>query len=104
MSEPPPVSRGFRRRTGPGGPANRIPPGQHLVTDFPVLSAGPTPRASLDAWTFELEEGKPLASWKWSEFNALPQTTVKVDIHCVTTWSKLDTNWQGVTIDALLEA
>ena len=103
MSEPP-ISRGFHRRAGPGGPANRIPPGQHLTRDFPVLSAGPTPRTSLDGWTFELEEDKSLASWNWSEFNALPQTSVKVDIHCVTTWSKLDTNWQGVSIDTLLEA
>ena len=50
------------------------------------------------------EEGSLIGKWSWDEFNALPQTEVTVDIHCVTTWSKLDTHWQGVTIDALLEA
>lgn len=45
-----------------------------------------------------------LGAWTWAEFEALPQTEVDVDIHCVTTWSKLDTNWRGVTIDTLLAA
>ena len=45
-----------------------------------------------------------LASWSWEEFQALPQTEITVDIHCVTSWSKLDTLWRGVTIDALLES
>ena len=104
MDEPP-ISRGFRARNRPTAPANRVPPGQHLTSDFPVLSAGPTPHTTLAGWRFALEHGNtPLAEWTWAEFNALPQTTVKVDIHCVTTWSKLDTNWQGVAIDTLLEA
>ena len=104
MSKPP-ISRGFRARKGPAGPVNRVPPGQHLVNDFPVLSAGPTPQKSLEGWSFALEHGaSPLVAWTWGQFEALPQTTIKVDIHCVTTWSKLDTTWQGVTIDTLLEA
>jgi DMSO/TMAO reductase YedYZ molybdopterin-dependent catalytic subunit len=99
------ISRGFRLRKRPGRPGERVPPGQHVVSDFPVLSAGPTPSTSLDAWTFALQDGGSLlAKWTWAEFEALPQTTVVVDIHCVTAWSKLDTEWQGVTIDALLEA
>jgi DMSO/TMAO reductase YedYZ molybdopterin-dependent catalytic subunit len=101
----PPISRGFRGRNRPDSQGKRVPPGQHVVGDFPVLSAGPTPSTSLETWTFELQEGGSLlAKWTWAEFQALPQTTVEVDIHCVTTWSKLDTEWQGVTIDALLEA
>jgi len=101
----PPISRGFRARQRPEGRAERVPPGQHLVDDFPVLSAGPTPQTRLDAWTFALQEGGSLlGKWTWAEFEALPQTTVVVDIHCVTAWSKLDTEWQGVTIDTLLEA
>jgi DMSO/TMAO reductase YedYZ molybdopterin-dependent catalytic subunit len=69
------------------------------------LSAGPTPSPDLSTWTFALQQGGSLlAKWTWAEFEALPQTTVVVDIHCVTTWSKLDTEWQGVTVDALLEA
>jgi DMSO/TMAO reductase YedYZ molybdopterin-dependent catalytic subunit len=104
MSEPP-ISRGFRRRQQPTGVSARVPPGQHLTRDFPVLSAGPTPETKLTEWTFALEDGaSPLAEWTWEQFNALPQTEVKVDIHCVTTWSKLDTNWRGVTIDTLLDA
>jgi DMSO/TMAO reductase YedYZ molybdopterin-dependent catalytic subunit len=104
MSEPP-ISRGFRRRQQPTDLSARVPPGQHLTRDFPVLSAGPTPETKLSEWTFALEDGaSPLAEWTWEQFNALPQTEVKVDIHCVTTWSKLDTNWRGVTIDTLLDA
>jgi DMSO/TMAO reductase YedYZ molybdopterin-dependent catalytic subunit len=105
MSDPPPISRGFRRRKGPDVPRDRVPPGQHLTGDFPVLSAGPTPQADLASWSFTLEsDGKMLREWSWAELAALPQTRVQVDIHCVTTWSKLDTHWQGVSIDDLLAA
>ena len=104
MSEPP-ISRGFRGRRGSAGVDARLPPGQHLVTDFPVLSAGPTPEPDLASWRFTLEDGdSPIGEWSWAEFNALPQTELTVDIHCVTTWSKFDTHWRGVSIDALLEA
>jgi DMSO/TMAO reductase YedYZ molybdopterin-dependent catalytic subunit len=104
MSKPP-VSRGFRARRPPDSRRDRVPPGQHQVGDFPVLSAGPTPQVSLESWSLALQHGGSLlAKWTWAELQALPQTTVVVDIHCVTTWSKLDTEWQGVTIDALLEA
>lgn len=104
MSEPP-ISRGFRRRGAAEVRSGRLPPGQHLVSDFPVLSAGPTPRVDLAAWRFTLDfNNKSLAQWRWSEFEALPQTDVTVDIHCVTSWSKFDTAWRGVTIDALLAA
>jgi DMSO/TMAO reductase YedYZ molybdopterin-dependent catalytic subunit len=89
-----------RRRTGPEG---RLPPGQYITDDFPVLSAGPTPRVGLDRWSFTLTYGdQPLASWTWQEFMALPHSLMTVDIHCVTKWSKLDTVWEGITIDALL--
>jgi DMSO/TMAO reductase YedYZ molybdopterin-dependent catalytic subunit len=76
-----------------------------LTTDFPVLSAGPTPTLTADRWSFALQDGGSLlGKWSWAEFAALPQTEVTVDIHCVTTWSKLDTIWRGVTIDNLLKA
>jgi DMSO/TMAO reductase YedYZ molybdopterin-dependent catalytic subunit len=82
-----------------------VPPGQHVTHDFPVLTAGPTPITDLSTWTFALQaDNALLAKWSWAEFGALPQTTVEVDIHCVTTWSKLDTEWRGVTIDDLLRA
>jgi DMSO/TMAO reductase YedYZ molybdopterin-dependent catalytic subunit len=97
-----PVSRGFRGRR-PTANAARIPPGQYLTDDFPVLSAGPTPHTSLAEWSFAIRGAveRP-ASWSWDEFNALPRETVTVDIHCVTKWSKLDTVWTGVSLDALL--
>ena len=104
MSEPL-ISRGFRGRRGSGATSARLPPGQHLVTDFPVLSAGPTPLPDLATWHFTLEGGaSPPAVWSWAEFNALPQSEIAADIHCVTTWSKFDTQWRGVSVDTLLEA
>jgi DMSO/TMAO reductase YedYZ molybdopterin-dependent catalytic subunit len=97
------ATRGFTHRPPADGLADRIPPGQHLVDDFPVLSAGPTPKIAHEKWTFTLKVGpKPVKSWNWTEFNALPQTKMTRDIHCVTTWSKLNTPWEGVLIDDLL--
>jgi DMSO/TMAO reductase YedYZ molybdopterin-dependent catalytic subunit len=97
----PPISRGFRGRR-PESRNDRLPPGQYLTSDFPVLSAGPTPKTNLESWSFSIyDRDIALADWSWLEFEALPQTSVKVDIHCVTKWSKLDTHWQGVTIDTL---
>jgi DMSO/TMAO reductase YedYZ molybdopterin-dependent catalytic subunit len=98
------ISRGFRGKRRDTASSSRVPPGQHVVGDFPVLSAGPTPRVSLDTWTFtvdgEIDESK---RWTWKEFRALPTETVTVDIHCVTKWSKLDTSWTGVSMDTILD-
>jgi DMSO/TMAO reductase YedYZ molybdopterin-dependent catalytic subunit len=99
------VSRGFvgNRHTSSAA-ANRIPPGQHEVKDFPVLSAGPTPRIRLDQWTFTIEGlVRQKARWTWEEFLKLPSQVFVVDIHCVTKWTKLDTHWVGVSVDTLLE-
>jgi DMSO/TMAO reductase YedYZ molybdopterin-dependent catalytic subunit len=99
-----PISRGFRGRRSNDEEARRLPPGQYLERDFPVLSAGPTPRVPLDTWTFTVDGAVDEArSWSWEEFQALPSETVTRDIHCVTKWSKLDTVWEGVSIDVLLE-
>ena len=98
------VSRGFRgRRRETDVDPTRVPPGQHVTTDFPVLSAGPTPHTSLDEWTFSIVNGDEKKAWSWDEFQALPHEEVTVDIHCVTRWSKLDTSWEGVAVDTLLE-
>jgi DMSO/TMAO reductase YedYZ molybdopterin-dependent catalytic subunit len=102
-----PVSRGFRGRRHGVDPAaaSRVPPGQHVTADFPVLSAGPTPHTRLEDWNFALHfGGSLLAKWSWAEFQTLPQTGITVDIHCVTKWSKFDTAWEGVTMDTLLAA
>jgi DMSO/TMAO reductase YedYZ molybdopterin-dependent catalytic subunit len=99
-----PVSRGFhRRRQDPGENAVRIPPGQYLTRDFPVLSAGPTPHTALDRWSFSVGRDGRQKSWSWDEFRALPSQDVTVDIHCVTKRSKLDTSWRGVSVDTLLD-
>src|SRR5262245_32266862 len=99
-----PISRGFSGRRRPEADPSRVPPGQYVTYDFPVLSAGPTPHTSLEAWSFTITGavGEPI-SWTWDELRALPSETVTVDIHCVTKWSKLDTNWTGVSVDTLLE-
>lgn len=101
------ISRGFlgKRREPEATQAGRIPPGQYVVHDFPVLSAGPTPRTPLDQWTFRIEGlvGEPV-QWTWQEFLGLPAQTHVVDISCVTKWTKLDTKWKGVSIDTLFEA
>jgi len=98
------VSRGFRGRQRSEIDSSRVPPGQYVVNDFPVLSAGPTPRTDTANWSFSIdgEIDEPL-SWTWDELMALPQETFTVDIHCVTKWSKLDTTWTGVSIDTLLD-
>ena len=98
------VSRGFRGRPRRDVDPSRVPPGQYVVDDFPVLSAGPTPRTATEDWTFRLdgEIDDPVA-WDWDGLMALPQETFTVDIHCVTKWTKLDTSWTGVSVDTLLE-
>jgi len=96
------VSRGFRGHRRESGDPARIPPGQYETHDFPVLSAGPTPHTRLEEWTFTVEAGGEKKSWTWAELRALPSETVTVDIHCVTRWSKLDTTWEGVSVDTLL--
>jgi DMSO/TMAO reductase YedYZ molybdopterin-dependent catalytic subunit len=95
------VSRGFEGRRRGSDP--RLPPGQYLVTDFPVLSAGPTPRVSRDAWEFRITtETGDFHRWSWRDLMSLPSETPTVDLHCVTKWSKLGTSWRGVSLDVLL--
>jgi DMSO/TMAO reductase YedYZ molybdopterin-dependent catalytic subunit len=98
------ISRGFTGRRRESVDPARVPPGQYVTHDFPVLSAGPTPHHPLDSWSFTVQGAvdEP-RSWSWQELQALPSETVTVDIHCVTKWSKLDTVWTGVSIDVLLD-
>lgn len=97
-------NKGFMGRRQTTGTTERIPPGQYETRDFPVLTAGPTPRIPLEKWTFAVDGlvDTPV-EWSWTDFNALPQQPFTKDIHCVTKWSKLDTRWEGVSIDTLLE-
>ena len=98
------ISRAFQGRPRDRGQADRLPPGQYLVRDFPVLSAGPTPRTTLSDWTLSIiGDVDKLKNWTWDDFRKLPTETITKDIHCVTKWSKLDTVWEGVWVDTLLE-
>ena len=87
----------------PRDPDVHLPPGQYLVHDFPVLSAGPTPRVDAEDWAFTVTtETGSRHTWSWADLMALPQETPTVDLHCVTKWSKLQTNWRGVALDTIL--
>jgi DMSO/TMAO reductase YedYZ molybdopterin-dependent catalytic subunit len=95
------VSPGFTGRRRPG--SEHLPPGQYLVTDFPVLSAGPTPRVDTRTWQLQVRtEAGRVHSWDWAAFRRLPTEDITVDLHCVTKWSKLGTGWRGVSVDTLL--
>src|SRR3954467_13002958 len=97
----PAITRGFHRKRDSN---DRLPPGQYLERGFPVLSAGPTPHVALDRWDFAISGAiSEERRWTWEEFQALPREEFTVDIHCVTKWSKLDTNWTGVSVDTLLD-
>jgi DMSO/TMAO reductase YedYZ molybdopterin-dependent catalytic subunit len=94
-------SRGFFGRRSAADV--KLPPGQYLTPDFPVLSAGPTPHVALDQWEFEVDDGTDvLRRWDWKSFRELPTENIRVDLHCVTRWSKLGTFWEGVSLDVLL--
>ena len=94
-------SRGFGARRRESDP--ELPPGQYLTEDFPVLSAGPTPRIDTADWSFSITtESGAVTTWSWDELMALPIEDVHTDIHCVTRWSKFDTTWRGVSLDTLL--
>jgi DMSO/TMAO reductase YedYZ molybdopterin-dependent catalytic subunit len=96
-------NKGFSRKRESEN-AERIPPGQYETHNFPVLSATPTPRLKLESWTFSLDGLVDFpVKWTWEQFNEMPHQSFTKDIHCVTKWSKLDTNWEGVSIDTLLE-
>jgi DMSO/TMAO reductase YedYZ molybdopterin-dependent catalytic subunit len=98
------MTRGFFRRHAEPADGNRLPPGQYLERGFPVLSAGPTPRVPTESWDFTVYGAVGSERrWTWDEFHALPRESIAQDIHCVTSWSKFDTAWEGVSVDAILD-
>ncbi len=83
---------------------NRLPPGQSLTQKFPVLHYGPIPQTDLKTWDFRVFGAvEEEVTWNWEEFNQLPKTSVTMDIHCVTRWSKFDTLWGGVSVKTLVD-
>ena len=96
------ISRGFTGRRSDESAS--LPPGQYLTHDFPVLSAGPTPRIRTEDWEFTITtELGARHQWSWSDLMALPAGEPTVDLHCVTKWSKLHTDWKGVSLDVLMQ-
>lgn len=95
------ATRGFQGR--PRIDNDRVPPGQHVVTDFPVLTAGGTEDIDRDGWQLRITDGFVTKTYNWQQLHALSIETITVDIHCVTHWSKLDTTWGGVTIPTLFD-
>ena len=94
-----------RKKEEEGKSSGRLPPGQSLTQKFPVLHYGPVPMYdNLDTWTFKfsglVEEAK---TFNWKEFNELPRRKMKLDIHCVTRWSKFDTEWEGIHLKDLVD-
>jgi DMSO/TMAO reductase YedYZ molybdopterin-dependent catalytic subunit len=85
--------------------SERLPPGQHLVRDWPVLDLGLTPRVKLDQWSLRVFGAvQEAVTWDWESYQALPQVEEISDIHCVTTWSRYDNEWSGVSTRTLLDA
>lgn len=95
------INPGFK---SPSNRYGRVPPGQSVVTTWPVLTYGPTPLIDTKEWRLEIDgEVKKPRSFNWQEFNNLPKTTMETDIHCVTRWSKLGMKWEGVSLDELIK-
>jgi len=83
----------------------RLPPGQNLTNRFPTLHYGPIPGFNPAAWDFRIwgEVEQPI-TWTWDQILALPRVKIRLDLHCVTTWSKLDTEWEGISLKMLVES
>lgn len=95
-------TRGFSGRDEGLDP--RVPPGQTLVEDWPVLSTGPAPNIRLREWEFVIhDETGAQHRWDWNDLLALGEEDITVDIHCVTHWSRLDMSWRGISLDKLFE-
>lgn len=84
--------------------ADRVPPGQHLASGFPVLTYGETPQVTTETWELKVSGLATPKTFTWSDFMALPQADFTADFHCVTTWSKLDVKWRGIKVTDFMQA
>ena len=83
----------------------RLPPGQHLVKNWPILDLGQTPNIAKENWHLDITGAvENPTTWRWHDLMSAPQTHKLSDIHCVTSWSRYDNNWDGVTTHDLMEA
>lgn len=98
------INSGFtRKREEVSGEHDRLPPGQYITDDFPVLSLGPTPEISTDDWSLKISGLADSKEYTWEDLIDLTSTELNADIHCVTKWSKFDTNWKGIWLDTIIE-
>lgn len=83
---------------------DRLPPGQSLTSGFPTLHYGPVPAFNPSTWDFRIWGAveEPVI-WTWEQVLALPRICLRLDLHCVTTWSKYDTDWEGISLKKLVE-
>ncbi|HEY9735153.1 MAG TPA: molybdopterin-dependent oxidoreductase, partial [Trichocoleus sp.] len=84
--------------------SDRVPPGQHLASGFPVLTYGETPHVAVNAWELKVWGLAAPKTFTWDEFMNLPQADFTADFHCVTTWSKLDVKWRGTKVTDAMAA
>jgi DMSO/TMAO reductase YedYZ molybdopterin-dependent catalytic subunit len=83
----------------------RLPPGQHLTKDWPVLDLGVVPPVSRERWRLDVYGAiETPVFWTFAEFAAQKQARFTSDIHCVTTWSRYDNEWEGLATRELLAA
>lgn len=94
------INKGFKAKREKD---QRLPPGQYETKDFPVLSLGPTPYVEKENWSLRIYGLCDSKEWNFEEFSKLPQVDIHEDIHCVTKWSKFDTNWKGVSLDEIIK-
>lgn len=83
---------------------DRVPPGQYVTHDFPVLTAGPTEVVPTDRWELTVTDGTATGTFDWRGLHAFGLEPLTTDIHCVTHWSKLGTTWRGVPVSTLFDA
>ncbi len=82
----------------------RLPPGQKLINTFPILHHGPIPDFNPATWEFNVWGAvENSVQWTWDEVLALPRTHVRLDLHCVTSWSVLNTQWEGISLRTLVD-
>lgn len=89
--------RQFFQNSG-GEMGDRVPPGQHLTTGFPVLTYGDTPVLNSADWQLTVWGLAKETTFRWTDLMSMPQSTFTADFHCVTSWSKLDVQWLGVKV------
>lgn len=98
------ISKGFKtKRKQNDTDRDRLPPGQYLTDDFPILSLGPTPEVNKNSWKLKIWGLCETFLLSWDDLLMLPGSNITKDIHCVTKWTKFDTSWKGVWVDEIIK-